>query len=189
MNHIEPKRQFTQLDGRRIQVHTIHVVRGDIGFHLLQLISITIGSRFLLYICHVGFRQLVDYFIKESRCTNSRFQYLQVEQIHRLALTFTHFIHDGLDGIFDGAACEYFRCIVAGRLLTITTIQSINESTPWQTTRFTCLIIANHLSDVESFHARIGNQISAIFRRTCFAYFDIIFFGIETTIGQQRLID
>ena len=56
VNHIEPKRQFTQLDGRRIQVHTIHIMCGDIGLHLLQLIPITVGSWLLFYISHVGFR-------------------------------------------------------------------------------------------------------------------------------------
>ena len=138
MDHVQPQGEFTQLNGRGVQVDTIDIVRSDIGFYLLQLITIpiwlytpillTLLAELTLLVNKVRFGQLIDDLILECSSTHSRFQNLQFKQFCCFSLVFTNLVYDGFKCVFYRASSKNFRCIVTGRLLTITTIQAIDKS-------------------------------------------------------------
>ena len=123
---------------------------GDVRLHLLKLITIVVWGdaplletsfvALLLLIGEISLSKLVDYLVLEGGSTHGRFKDLQIEEVLRLALALSHLVEDALQGIFHGASGQNLRRIVAGRLLAVTTIQTIDKGALWQNLRFPLFI-------------------------------------------------
>jgi len=118
VHHIEPQRQFTQFNGRGVQVNAINVMSGNVGFYFLKLIPVPVGIdpavEVLLLVGKVGLSQLVDDLILEGSGTHGRFKNFKFQQFGRPLCSGFHFVENALEGVFDGTASQYLRGIVGG---------------------------------------------------------------------------
>jgi len=155
MDNIKPQGEFAQLNGSWVQIDTIDIVCGNISLHLLQLIAITVGlyapvtqaffSLLTLLLGQVSLSQLIDDLVLECGSTHSRLQNLQFKEFGSLTLVGTHIVEDRFERIFHSTTRQHLRRIVAGRLLTVASIQTIHKGTLGQDDRIACLLVAEHL--------------------------------------------
>ena len=155
------------------------MVRRDspIAQSLLSLLTLLLSK---ICLC-----QLIDDLILKSSCTHSRLKNLEFKEFRSLTLVGTHFVKNGFERVLHGTTCQHLRSIVTGRLLAVTSIQTIYKSSFWQNNRIASLWVAEHLRYIEITHTTIWHKEGSILKCICLMYLDVIFLCIETTEGEQ----
>ena len=194
MDDVEPERQLAELYGGGVEVDAIDVVRGDIGFHLLNLVA-ALGRRdvlteFLLPVGDIEFGKLVDDLILKCRGAHGGLQYLEFQQVlcAERILGVVQSVYKALQGVFHRALGQHLWGIVACALLAVAAVEPVDEGALGNGEQ---LSIRAELDLVlmEVVQSAGGNKVGTVLLSPRLEHLGIVLLGIEATVGQQRLID
>ena len=132
---------------------------------------------------------MVDNFILECCCTHCWLQNLHMQQIGCTYFLAFKTFYNWLERIFYSALCQHLRSVARCRLLTVTSVQTIDELSFLVDDILKWIILT--LQDFFFFEVittRARDKIG-LYLITHRMHLYIIFFGIESTVSKQILID